>query len=327
MVEERFVGAARRLLDALDQRLVAARPVGPALLVRTGDGLLFIFLPSGAGIPLDRWAEWIRDGQREGATPVILTPDPLPPEVRPSIHALGARLVDGEPLRWLVGQFDLEPEWAPWLPDVPPTEEVSLPTARATEAGEARADRWLAWGVPSLALRVYDRILAEKPEYRPALNGRGWALLALGRVAEARKAFARSLELEPDDLDARVGHAATRGAAGDPEGEREEYRDLVRSHPDRDDLRVHWVAALVADKNWAAALEALDARPSRPPLTPGLRYLRAELLDRQTRTLEAEAERAQAFREGLSPSEAESIRLRLTSAPSGTDPDGGDRSN
>ena len=310
MVEERFVGAARRLLDALDQRLVAARPVGPALLVRTGEGLLFIFLPSGAGIPSERFGEWIRDGQREGATPVILTPDPLPSGVRMSIDALGARRVDGERLRWLIRQFDLEPEWARWLPEAPAPEETSLPTARATVAGEARADRWLAWGVPSLALQVYDRILAEKPEYRPALNGRGWALLALGRVTEAREAFSRSLELEPEDLDARVGRAAVRGAAGDPDGEREEYRDLVRAHPDRDDLRAHWVAALVADKNWSAALEALDARPSPPPLTPALRYLRAELLDREGREAEADTERARAYREGLTPPDAEAIRLR-----------------
>ncbi|MHB1435586.1 MAG: tetratricopeptide repeat protein [Thermoplasmata archaeon] len=320
MVEERFVGAARRLMDALDQQLVAARPVGPALLVRTREGLLFIFLPSAAGIPRERWTEWIRDGQREGATVVILTPDPIPPEVRPSIAALGARLVDGERLQWLIRQFDLEPAWAPWLPDSPEPEEASLPTARATGAGEERADRWLAWGVPTLALKFYDRILIEKPEYRPALNGRGWALLALGRPEEARDAFGRSLELEPEDLDARVGHAAARGATGDPDGEREEYRHLVRTHPDRDDLRAHLVAALVADRDWTAALEALDERPSPPPPTPALRCLRAELLDRLGRSAEAGQERARALRDGLSPQDAEAIHSRFspTSPGAGT---------
>ncbi len=311
MLDERFVGAARRLLDAFDQRLVAARPVGAALLVRTREGLLFIFAPSATGIPLERWTDWIGDGQREGATVVILTPDPIPPEIRPAIAARGARLVDAERFRWLIRQFDLESEWAPWLPDRSEPAGASLPTARATVAGEERADRWLAWGVPVLALQVYDRILEEKPEYRPALNGRGWALLALGRAGEAHVAFARSLELEPEDLDARVGFAAARGAAGDPDGEQAEYRRLVQTYPDRDDLRVHLVVALAAGREWAAALKALDERPSPSRPIPALGYLRAELLDRLGRKAEADQERARALRDGLSPQDAAAIQAQM----------------
>jgi tetratricopeptide (TPR) repeat protein len=45
---------------------------------------------------------------------------------------------------------------------------------------------------PAEALREYDLILAERPRFGDASLGRSWALLRLGRLAEAEKALAEA---------------------------------------------------------------------------------------------------------------------------------------
>jgi len=317
MLDERFVGAARRLMDALGQTLVAARPTREALLVETREGLLFVFLPSSKPLADGQGEEWITGGRREGSSVVLLSPEPISPDLRARYARLGASLVDGERFQVLIHQLNLDRSWAPWLPEPPSGGESSLPTAREVGGWVERADRWLEWGVPRLALEFYDRAVTEKPGYRRALNGRGWALLALGRIDEARQAFASSLDYESEDIDARIGFAAARGAAGDPEGELEDLRKLWEDHPSREDLLAHYVAALVALGRWSQALAAIDREGVHRVCGAALRFLRGEILERLGRHEEAVRDRTAALSAGLTDEAARAIRGRLPPTPSG----------
>jgi Flp pilus assembly protein TadD len=62
------------------------------------------------------------------------------------------------------------------------------------------ADTSLAGGAPGIALQVADELLAAHPDNPDALDRRGEALAALGRLREANEAFRLSLAAAPRDM-------------------------------------------------------------------------------------------------------------------------------
>ncbi len=48
----------------------------------------------------------------------------------------------------------------------------------------------------------YDKAIAIRPDYADAWNNRGWALVELGRDAEAVASYDKGLAINPDDASA-----------------------------------------------------------------------------------------------------------------------------
>ena len=59
-------------------------------------------------------------------------------------------------------------------------------------------------GMPNEAILIFDEILSEDPKHVTALIGKGMALKHLQKFEEARNFLDTALELEPDNLDAKI---------------------------------------------------------------------------------------------------------------------------
>ena len=73
----------------------------------------------------------------------------------------------------------------------------------------------LSWsGDLEASLAEYDKLLLRDPGYREALKGRGWVLLWMDRVAEARDSFEAALAIAPEDEEALRGLAQAQSYLG-----------------------------------------------------------------------------------------------------------------
>ena len=107
--------------------------------------------------------------------------------------------------------------------------ERALTALRGIRAPELRAAALAAAGDPERALKVYNRLLVQKPDDAAALQGKFTALLSLGRFRQAESV----LETLPDSLGAQIQLAE---AEGNPEGALAAYLQLG-------DDRSLWLAA------------------------------------------------------------------------------------
>jgi tetratricopeptide (TPR) repeat protein len=70
-------------------------------------------------------------------------------------------------------------------------------------------------GEQAIALRLFDRAIAARPEHAEALINRGAVLSRLGRLAEAAEVTERALAVEPNRMRALLNAARYRFALGD----------------------------------------------------------------------------------------------------------------
>jgi Flp pilus assembly protein TadD len=109
---------------------------------------------------------------------------------------------------------------------------VSLAEARrAVDRASAFADA----GEYDRALRETERAIALAPDFAGAHTERGWALENLGsvRLLEAREAYERALELDPNDLWAVLGLATVLTRFGSADEAADLYRRIVIEAPAR----------------------------------------------------------------------------------------------
>lgn len=295
-----FVELASALVEAMGQRLDAAKPTEEGIVLRTGDGFLYAFLEDPNQISLTTVAQLF---EPQGARPVhvvVLTPGHLPLAISQDVVGRGGTLVEGARFAELVRQLGLEPMLGE-EPRAPPKEARRLlPSAQQLDGILHRARTWLDWGVPALALRFYRQAADLKPGFLPAKVGIGRSLLALGLVPEADRAFDEVLKARPDDMEARLGKAAVLGAKAQPKAEIEMYRRLLAEDQARNEVRAHLVAALIDHKDWAGARVEIEALLSRVPEEPQLRFLHSAALAHTGQSSLAEEERIEARRLGLS---------------------------
>ncbi len=86
--------------------------------------------------------------------------------------------------------------------------------AIARDATSSAADAYRSAACYHPALGFYDRALEIDPKHAPALAGKGETLRLIGRLEEARAAFAIALATNPRGLPAQLGMAATLNALG-----------------------------------------------------------------------------------------------------------------
>ena len=296
-----FVQLASALVEAMGQRLDAARPIPEGLVLRTGDGFLFAFLEDPNRVSLDTIRHLLEEGDRLPPHFVVFTPGHLPLAISHDVVRRGGTLVEGARFSELARQLGLgahlgqEPR-----PPSPREARRLLPSAQQLDEIHQRARTWLEWGVPALALRFYRQAAELKPEFLPAKNGIGRSLLALGLVADADRMFDEILTTHPDDLEARIGKAAVLGARSEPQKEVEVYRVLLAEDDARTEVRAHLVAALIDLGDWSGARTEIESLLTRTPEDPQLRFLHAVALSSTGAPALGEEERIEARRLGLS---------------------------
>ncbi|MGP8072917.1 MAG: tetratricopeptide repeat protein [Thermoplasmata archaeon] len=300
MASPSFVELASGLVTAMGQQLDAAKPIPEGLALRTGDGFLYAFFEDPNQVSLDSIHRLFGGG--EAALPVhlvVLTPGHLPLAISAEVAEQGGTVIEGTRFHELVRQLGLEVYLGDEPRPIPPTARRLLPSAQQLDAVMSRARTWLEWGVPALALRFYRQASGLKPGFVPARVGIGRALLGLGLIPEAERAFDEVLAIHPVDLEARLGKAAALGAQDRPLDEIAMYRALLAEDQARLEVRAHLVAALVALGDWRGARVELEALLERTPEDAQLRFLHGVALGHTGSSREGERERAEARALGL----------------------------
>ncbi|HXW67384.1 MAG TPA: tetratricopeptide repeat protein [Thermoplasmata archaeon] len=298
MASPTFVQLAGGLVEAMGQRLDAAKPLAEGLVLQTEDGFLYAFLEDPDQVSL----ESVRRIAGEGVGParlVVLTPGRLPLAITAEVLQRSGTVIEGARFAELARQLGLESLMGEEPRRPPEPRNRLLPSAQLLDAVMGRARTWLDWGVPALALRFYRQAAAMKPGFLPARIGIGRSLLGLGLLDDADRLFAEVRATRPDDLDARLGQAAVLGARAKPREEIAIYRALLAEDEARVEVRAHLVAALVDLGDWAAARVEIEAMLERTPEEPQLRFLHAIALERTGPADASERERAEARRLGL----------------------------
>ena len=326
MASTSFVTLAGALVEAMGQRLDAAKPTPEGLTLRTSDGFLYSFLEDPNTVSLETIRQLLGGEGNVLVRLVVLTPGHLPLAFTQEITSHGGTLVEGARFAELARQLGLE-AYLGQEPRPPPKEARRLlPSAQQLDGVMHRARTWLDWGVPALALRFYRQATELKPGFLPARVGVGRCLLALGLVDDADRAFDEVLELRPEDVEARLGKAAVLGARARPKEEVAAYRKLLAEDGSRAEVHAHLLAALIDLGDWPGAKTEIEALLAKTPEEPQLRFLHSEALSRTGDKAKGEAERLEARRLGLTyRTGSGTLQASWTAGPRATRSAGGGR--
>ncbi|HYB80023.1 MAG TPA: tetratricopeptide repeat protein [Thermoplasmata archaeon] len=299
MASPTFIEFSSALVEAMGQKLDAAKPTAEGLTLRTSDGFLYSFLEDPNVVSLDTIRHLLGDEGNVLVRLVVLTPGHLPLAFSQEIMNHGGTLVEGSRFAELARQLGLE-TYLGEEPRPPPKEARRLlPSAQQLDGIVHRARTWLDWGVPALALRFYRHAADLKPGFLPAKVGIGRSLLGLGLVDDAERAFDEVLSVRPADVEARLGKAAVLGARARPKEEVAAYRKLLAEDDSRNEVRAHLLAALIEVGDWPGARVEIEALLRKTPEEPQLRFLHSEALRRMGEKDKGEEERLEARRLGL----------------------------
>jgi thioredoxin-like negative regulator of GroEL len=310
-----FVRLVNGLVEAMGQRMDAAKTIPEGVLLRTDDGFLHVFLEDPNQVSLDLVRRLYTEEERNPVHVVVLTPGHLPLAITAEILQRSGTVVEGARFAELARQLGLESFLGEEPRPVPAVRPRLLPSAQLLDAVMTRARTWLDWGVPALALRFYRQAAQMKPGFLPARIGLGRALLGLGLVDDADRVFSEILAGRADDLDARLGHAAVLGARSRPKEEIAVYRALLAEDEARVEVRAHLLAALIELGDWAAARVEVEAMLEGTPEDPQLRFLRSVTLLRTGKKEDAEHERVEARKLGLTHERETALCQHLGIAP------------
>ena len=311
MATTAFVQLSGGIVEAMGQKLDAAKPVPEGLVLRTGDGFLYAFLEDPDQVSLDTIRRVLESGEGAPAHLVVLTPGHLPLAIQSEIQQRAGTLVEGARFEELARQLGLESMLGREPRPPGAARPRLLPSAQLLDAVMNRARTWLEWGVPALALRFYRQAVELKPGFLPAKIGVGRSLLGIGLTEEADRIFGEVLTVRPNDLDAWLGRAAVLGARSRPKEEIEVYRALLAEDDARLEVRAHLVAALVELGDWAAARVEVEAMLANTPEDPQLRFLHSVTLLRTGERENSERERNESRRLGLTPERETALCLHL----------------
>ncbi len=147
------------------------------------------------------------------------------------------------------------------------------------ESLDRSAREALLAGDAQSALQLYERLASEFPAARGARLGQAIALQQLGRSAEARASYQSLLEVDPDDLGAKIALLGIVAEHAPDEALQLLYR-LARHHPDDHRLPAQIAIVLARKGDLAAAIVADRRAVALDPANPGYRANLAVLYDR-----------------------------------------------
>jgi tetratricopeptide (TPR) repeat protein len=160
-------------------------------------------------------------------------------------------------------------------------------------------------------LAVYDEALAVAPEFVPALNSRGVALLRLNRVEEAVAAFEKALKLQVDYAPAHVNIAIAYSRQGRNDLALMSLANAEQFGAPAFDVAANRGLVLAALGRYGEAADAFARALEQQPTNAGLRLERAKALAKDGRTDEAilELERITAMQPDFAQAYLEKARL------------------
>ncbi|MGA8543353.1 MAG: tetratricopeptide repeat protein [Thermoplasmata archaeon] len=278
MASPSFVQLSSGLVEAMGQRMDAAKTIPEGLVLQTEDDFLYAFLEDTDEVSLDTIRRILEVGDAAPTRLVVLTPGHLPLAITAEVLQRSGTVVEGARFEELARQLGLESMLGEEPRPRPPPRPRLLPSTQLLDAAMNRARTWLEWGVPALSLRFYRQAAGMKPEFLPAKIGVGRSLLGLGLTDDADRVFMEVIAVRPTDLDAWLGKAAVLGARARPKEEIEVYRALLAEDDARVEVRAHLVAALVELGDWAAARVEVEAMLNAAPEDPQLRFLHSVTL-------------------------------------------------
>lgn len=260
----------------------------------------------------EAWLLLVERAARAGIRPAelasLLDGVPLPPEGSPEAYRAD----------YLYGSCVLgpdSPEGASHLlrAVAGPDPEVSFLASELLEAAGASGDpvvgaaslarALLAHGLVGPALDSLDRVPQASPHYGEVLALRGYALLRLGRLEEARTALDASLERESGHPLSTVLMGSLLRVRGDPEGAVRLLERAARQGPSNPAIQAELANSLAALGEYDEAGQALQLAAQMAPEDPDLRLAAAAFyVDRQYRVADAVADAREAIRlSGRSP--------------------------
>jgi tetratricopeptide (TPR) repeat protein len=143
----------------------------------------------------------------------------------------------------------------------------------------------------ALALPHFDAVIAAQPAFAPAHAARGAALEAMGQITGAEAAYARALELQPQNLAALSGLASLASRRGRHGEARALAERVLQGQPDYPDAVMVVGQADLAQGRFAegeARLRRLIADPRATPVQQALAQgLLGDMLDGQDKRSEA----------------------------------------
>ncbi len=253
MASKRFATMVDAIARAFGQEGRQLKETPEAIYLRTPDGLVYAFFEEPERLSAALVKRLVASMGEDLSRLVVLSLSPLAPESVSALEEAGSSVVAGDRFHRLLDGLELTgyagSETATPPPD-PDGERRVLPTADRLDQVMERGRLWMGWEVPAVALRFFDEAARMKPEFTPALLGRGLALLALGSADAAESAFERALSQNPGDEEARIGLARVTGLRGDPAGEVDELASLLKEDPGRTRVRANLVAALAPLGRW-----------------------------------------------------------------------------
>jgi tetratricopeptide (TPR) repeat protein len=163
--------------------------------------------------------------------------------------------------------------------------------AARDECDGGRGQVLLAAGLPRLAKRVFDQVIARRPDAYGIIFDRGGAWMALGQPAKAADDYGRALaglpHLTPEHV---ITHRDALLAANKPaEALRALDQGMARLGPIAS-LALAAIEMESANRHWAGALERLDALLRQAPKSEAWIARRGELLEQLGRSADARAE-------------------------------------
>lgn len=311
-----------RLAESFGQEARRVKKADGATYLLTPDGFLYAFFESPSTLTTESTKGLLDKFPEAARHLVVLCPLAFSPEVRRALEGHGASVVCGERFHHLLENLDLVwmlGEEPPRPPTAPPSRS-GLPTAELLDTIMSRAQTWIDWGVPAIALRFLDQALALKPEYRSALVAQGIARLALGLTAAARESFETALRIDPTDLPARLGLARVLGAEGKVAQEISALRALLAEENSPSSVRAHLIAAQVSAEKWSDAIPEIQALIELVPEEARFHALLAYALEKKGDVTAARREERAALSLGMTRDEMADLQASTRRGPTASAP-------
>ena len=108
-------------------------------------------------------------------------------------------------------------------------------TVRESRPGENRyrlANKYLEDGDYEEALRIFDEVIVENPEYKEAHLGKAITLLQMEQLGESRTSFDRAIALDDQYAQAYANRGILNDKAGQYEAALHDYRKALKLNPE-----------------------------------------------------------------------------------------------
>ncbi len=141
-----------------------------------------------------------------------------------------------------------------WAAAISVLESLLEHSPEVMPAWDVLGDAYWMSGRQDDALKLWNRLIAIRPDFAPVYGWLGRAYLSRGESGPARLAFQKGLELGGLKGMERLNYARVLRWSGDHEAAAELLRPMAQEHPDRLSVVLELASALLSNRDYAEAL-------------------------------------------------------------------------